>query len=92
MCFTCVGSQLSMSSSKASNFSGPLQLYLKLNEKKGKELAPEIYCLLVTTVRPCVTMLYFRILAIKQHIFVGINLHLNKQGILAGNFLTSHFD
>lgn len=26
MCFTCVGSQLSMSSSKASNFSGPLQL------------------------------------------------------------------
>nr|AAT76519.1 dual endothelin 1, angiotensin II receptor [Rattus norvegicus] len=27
MCFTCVGSQLSMSSSKASNFSGPLQLY-----------------------------------------------------------------
>nr|AAI41215.1 Dual endothelin 1/angiotensin II receptor 1 homolog (rat) [Mus musculus]AAI60338.1 Dual endothelin 1/angiotensin II receptor 1 homolog (rat) [synthetic construct] len=27
ICFTCVGSQLSMSSSKASNFSGPLQLY-----------------------------------------------------------------
>lgn len=27
MCFTCVGSQLSMSSSKASSFSGPLQLY-----------------------------------------------------------------
>uniref|UniRef100_A0A8D0B791 Uncharacterized protein n=1 Tax=Salvator merianae TaxID=96440 RepID=A0A8D0B791_SALMN len=27
MCFTCVGSQLSINSSKASNFSGPLQLY-----------------------------------------------------------------
>ena len=27
MCFTWVGSQLSISSSKASNFSGPLQLY-----------------------------------------------------------------
>uniref|UniRef100_A0A8C9RIZ4 Uncharacterized protein n=1 Tax=Scleropages formosus TaxID=113540 RepID=A0A8C9RIZ4_SCLFO len=26
MCFTCVGSQLSMSSSSANSFSGPLQL------------------------------------------------------------------
>uniref|UniRef100_A0A8B9HD66 Secreted protein n=1 Tax=Astyanax mexicanus TaxID=7994 RepID=A0A8B9HD66_ASTMX len=26
MCFTCVGSQLSINSSSASNFSGPLQL------------------------------------------------------------------
>uniref|UniRef100_A0A493TGD7 Uncharacterized protein n=1 Tax=Anas platyrhynchos platyrhynchos TaxID=8840 RepID=A0A493TGD7_ANAPP len=28
MCLTCVGSQLSISSSKASNFSGPLQLFV----------------------------------------------------------------
>uniref|UniRef100_A0A3B1INX3 Uncharacterized protein n=1 Tax=Astyanax mexicanus TaxID=7994 RepID=A0A3B1INX3_ASTMX len=27
MCFTCVGSQLSINSSSASNFSGPLQSY-----------------------------------------------------------------
>uniref|UniRef100_A0A8C9RXM8 Uncharacterized protein n=1 Tax=Scleropages formosus TaxID=113540 RepID=A0A8C9RXM8_SCLFO len=27
MCLTCVGSQLSMSSSSASSFSGPLQLW-----------------------------------------------------------------
>uniref|UniRef100_A0A803Y1S9 Uncharacterized protein n=1 Tax=Meleagris gallopavo TaxID=9103 RepID=A0A803Y1S9_MELGA len=33
MCFTCVGSQLSMSSSKASNFSGPLQLLKKMRHQ-----------------------------------------------------------
>lgn len=59
---------------------------------RGKELSSEIHCLLVTVVCPYVTMQYFRILAIKQRTLVGINLHLNKQGILAGNFLTSHFD
>uniref|UniRef100_A0A8C4RY84 Uncharacterized protein n=1 Tax=Erpetoichthys calabaricus TaxID=27687 RepID=A0A8C4RY84_ERPCA len=29
MCFTCVGSQLSISSSRASSFSGPLHTYTK---------------------------------------------------------------
>uniref|UniRef100_A0A673X4F5 Uncharacterized protein n=1 Tax=Salmo trutta TaxID=8032 RepID=A0A673X4F5_SALTR len=37
MCLTCVGSQLSINSSSAISFSGPLQLWKNTQEDEGEQ-------------------------------------------------------